>query len=99
MIGAVFTSLFKTIDLYSYFYALFLTPLFLFSGIFFPVSRFPGGETIAWCTPLDHTVRVVRSMAQGTVGGSTLVSVVWTVLATVLLYSNVPGRMRRLLSR
>lgn len=98
-IGAVFTSLIKTIDLYSYFYTLFLTPLFLFSGIFFPVSRFPGGEEIAWCTPLYHAVRVVRSMAQGTVDGSTLASIAWILIATVLLYSIVPGRMRRLLAR
>ena len=99
VIGAVFTSLVKTIDLYSYFYTLFLTPLFLFSGIFFPVSRFPGGDAVAWCTPLYHSVRVVRSLAHGTVDQTTLVSIVWIAVVTLLLYSIVPGRMRKLLAR
>ena len=41
LIGELFTSIIEQIDLYSYYYTLWLTPLFLFSGIFFPVSRFP----------------------------------------------------------
>ena len=66
LIGQLFTSKVKVIDLYSYYYTLWLTPLFLFSGIFFPVDRFPHGETIAWATPLYHCVwgrfrRPVRS--------------------------------------
>jgi lipooligosaccharide transport system permease protein len=47
-------------------YRLVVTPLMLFSGVFFPVDRLPGLlEVIAWVTPLWHGVELVRGAAQG----------------------------------
>jgi lipooligosaccharide transport system permease protein len=41
-IGLAFTATIKVIDVYAYYFTIVLTPSFLFSGIFFPVSeRFP----------------------------------------------------------
>jgi len=38
-----------------------ITPLFLFSGIFFPLSRLPHWlQRVAWFTPLFHGVELVR---------------------------------------
>ena len=94
LIGEFFTSLIRQIDLYSYYYTLWLTPLFLFSGIFFPVSRFPYGETIAWFTPLYHAVRLCRGLCHGPLDSSHLVSAVWlSAVCAVLLYI-VPIRLR-----
>jgi lipooligosaccharide transport system permease protein len=43
-----------------------VTPLFLFSGIFFPVEDFPSPvPEIAWFTPLYHAVNVCRALATG----------------------------------
>ena len=95
LIGAVFTALIKTIDLYSYFFTLFLTPLFLFSGIFFPTDRFPYGDTVAWFTPLYHAVRVARGLAQGPLELEHAVSVGWIVVASAVLMLIVPRLMRR----
>lgn len=95
LIGAFFTSLIKNIDWYSYFYTLFLTPLFLFSGIFFPTDTFPHGDTIAWFTPLYHAVRLARGLAQGPLGIEHLVSVVWLVIGSAVLLAIVPRLMRR----
>ncbi len=95
LIGALFTSMIENIDWYSYFYTLFLTPLFLFSGIFFPTSTFPHGDTIAWFTPLYHAVRASRGLAQGPLGPEHLVSVAWLLAASALLLAVVPGLMRR----
>jgi len=40
-----------------------ITPLFLFSGIFFPLSRLPHWlQRIAWLTPLFHGVELVRGV-------------------------------------
>ncbi len=40
-----------------------ITPLFLFSGVFFPVSRLPDPfERGAWFTPLFHGVQLVRGL-------------------------------------
>jgi lipooligosaccharide transport system permease protein len=44
-----------------------ITPLFLFSGIFFPLSRLPHWlQRVAWCTPLFHGVELVRGFTLGT---------------------------------
>ncbi len=94
LIGAWFTSLINTIDLYSYFYTLFLTPLFLFSGIFFPTSTFPYGDTIAWFTPLYHAVRLARGLAQGPLGMEHLVSFGWLTVLSAILLVVIPRRMR-----
>lgn len=95
LIGQLFTSLIKVIDLYSYYFTLFLTPLFLFSGIFFPVSRFPLGEQIAWFTPLYHCVRLVRGLAQGPLMAEHLVSLAWILAVSAVLYRVVPILLRR----
>lgn len=45
-----------------------ITPLFLFSGVFFPVTRLPGVLQIAAAfTPLFHGVELTRGLALGTV--------------------------------
>ena len=61
-----FTALIPRIDLYSYYFTLGITPMFLFSGIFFPFDRLPKiAEVVAWCTPLFHLVEVTRGLANG----------------------------------
>jgi lipooligosaccharide transport system permease protein len=65
-VAYTFTALIPRIDLYSYFFTLFITPMFLFSGIFFPFDRLPAvAEVIAWFTPLYQMVEVTRGMATG----------------------------------
>jgi lipooligosaccharide transport system permease protein len=45
-----------------------LVPLFLFSGVFFPISQLPDWlEPVAWVTPLWHGVALCRDLAAGTV--------------------------------
>jgi lipooligosaccharide transport system permease protein len=61
-----FTALIPRIDLYSYYFTLGITPMFLFSGIFFPFDELPAVvEVIAWFTPLYHLVEVTRGLAAG----------------------------------
>ena len=61
-----FTALIPRIDLYSYYFTLGITPMFLFSGIFFPFNRLPNWvEVAAWFTPLFHLVEVTRGLANG----------------------------------
>jgi lipooligosaccharide transport system permease protein len=44
-----------------------ITPLFLFSGVFFPITRLPEPlQVVAWCTPLFHGVELVRGLVLGT---------------------------------
>lgn len=44
-----------------------ITPLFLFSGVFFPLTRLPEPlQIVAWATPLFHGVELVRGLTLGT---------------------------------
>nr|MBA2313954.1 ABC transporter permease [Chloroflexota bacterium] len=46
-----------------------ITPLFLFSGTFFPIESLPGVlQPIAWLSPLWHGVDLARGLVLGTVG-------------------------------
>jgi lipooligosaccharide transport system permease protein len=48
-------------------YRFIITPLFLFSGVFFPLSRLPERlRVVAWFTPLFHGVELVRGLTLGT---------------------------------
>src|ERR671932_1887519 len=78
VIGYAFTTLIPKIDLYSYFFTLGITPMFLFSGIFFPFNQLPGWvEVIAWLTPLYHLVEITRGMATGPDGVQILIHTAW----------------------
>ncbi|WP_435199105.1 ABC transporter permease [Janibacter sp. GS2] len=81
-------------------YRLVVTPLMLFSGVFFPVDRLPIAlEALAWITPLWHGVELTRSVGQGSVAAVDLVHL--TVLLLFLglgwVYAH-SGMTRRLVS-
>ncbi|HEU0244291.1 MAG TPA: ABC transporter permease [Candidatus Limnocylindrales bacterium] len=60
-----------------------ITPLFLFSGTFFPIESLPEQiRWIAWLLPLWHGVDLARALSLGTVGDTPLVQ-----LAHVLILS------------
>lgn len=63
LIGLIYTTRIVDIALYTYFFNLFIIPLFLFSGIFFPVGVLPAwAQALAWLTPLYHGVEMSRAL-------------------------------------
>ena len=66
-IGIAVTLKLPTIDLLSFYFTLFLTPMFLFSGVFFPIGeRFPGWLLpVAEALPLLHPVRLSHMAFSG----------------------------------
>ena len=57
----------KTMTSFNYIFRFAITPLFLFSGTFFPVDQLPAFiRPIAYITPLYHGVALTRSLALGT---------------------------------
>jgi lipooligosaccharide transport system permease protein len=94
VMGTLFTSLISGIDFYAYYFTLVVTPLFLFSGIFFPIEDFPSPvPEIAWFTPLYHAVNVCRALATGP-PPAVLVDVAWILVFTAAL-SLLPVRLMR----
>jgi lipooligosaccharide transport system permease protein len=93
-ISMITTALVPGIDSFSYFYTLFMTPLFLFSGIFFPVETMPKAVgAIAWFTPLYHVVKVCRSFAAGQVL-SAAGSFLWVLVVAAAL-APIPFKLMR----
>jgi lipooligosaccharide transport system permease protein len=59
------------IDSFNYFYTLFMTPMFLFSGIFFPVHVLPDYlKFVSSFTPLFHLTNLCRAYASGRLLGT-----------------------------
>lgn len=94
-IGQLFTAYIKKIDFYSFYFTLFLTPLFLFSGIFFPIDTFPYGREIAWWTPLYHAVHLLRGLANGNLEFSHFIDVVWMITVSWLAFRLTLPKLRR----
>ena len=99
LIGQLITCLIRDIELYNYYFQLFLTTLFLVSGVFFPIERFRTIAWIVWFTPLYHGVRLVRGLAQSRFEQAELVSLVWLLVAAVVLFWLVQRAIRRRLYR
>ena len=58
-----------------------ITPLFLFSGTFFPISTLPEPlQVVAWILPLWHGVDLGRALALGTAGEQPLLMVAHLVI-------------------
>jgi lipooligosaccharide transport system permease protein len=67
----------RTMNAFSYLFRFGITPLFLFSGTFFPVEQLPPAiQPLAWLTPLYHGVALCRSLALGTIGAELPLAVV-----------------------
>ena len=67
-LGISFSLRIPSIDLFSFYFTLFLTPLFLFSDVFFPLQERlpPAWMPVAEALPLLHAVRLVRAAFRGT---------------------------------
>jgi len=93
-ISMIFVAIVPGIDSFNYFYTLFMTPMFLFSGIFFPLDGLPPLVTkIAFFTPLYHLVNICRSFAGGHV-----VTAGWNVLwlmVVALVLAPYPFRLMK----
>jgi lipooligosaccharide transport system permease protein len=95
VVGYTFTALIPKIDLYSYFFTLGITPMFLFSGIFFPFNELPGWvEVVAWFMPLYHLVEITRGLATGPEIWSIIGNSAWLLAVSALLFT-VPVRALR----
>ncbi len=62
----VVTSLAKSYDFFLYYFTLIVTPMFLFSGVFFPLDGMPRlVQQGAQLLPLTHAVQIVRPLMNG----------------------------------
>jgi len=80
-LGMIFTGKVKNIDLFNLPIFLLITPMYLFSGTFFPLENLPfWARYVAYALPLTHLVNMVRSLGTGRLD----VSLIWGFLYLVL---------------
>jgi lipooligosaccharide transport system permease protein len=84
---AAFSATQRTPEKFNAVFRFGITPLFLFSGTFFPISNLPAQlQPIAWLSPLWHGVELSRGLALGTIGADPVRALVHVaVLAAIFV--------------
>jgi len=64
--GLLCTSYARGFEAFSYFFTFWTTPMFVFSGVFFELTRFPPAiRALIWLLPMPHLLAVVRPLTTG----------------------------------
>jgi lipooligosaccharide transport system permease protein len=100
---AAFSATQRTPEKFNAVFRFGITPLFLFSGTFFPISNLPAAiQPIAWLSPLWHGVELSRGLALGTIGADPVRALIHVavlaalvVLGTAWAYRTVEARLVR----
>jgi lipooligosaccharide transport system permease protein len=94
------TSFVKTINHFNFYFTGFISPMFFFSGVVFPISNLPAAvQPFAEIVPLTHCVRLARAVCIGHYSPSLLWSLVYAVLFTAVMGWLAIRRLRRRLVR
>lgn len=95
-IGMLMSSFAKDYDFFTYFFTLFLEPMFLFSGTFFPLTVLPEiVQKLAWALPLTHPVYIFRSFYHGVVPEHLILHILWLLLLSAIIFIWTTRRMVR----
>ena len=77
-LSMIITAKAPSYDFFSYYFTLIIAPMFLFSGIFFPITNLPTwAQTVAWFLPLTHGVSVSRALFAGDISWAFLYDLAW----------------------
>ena len=98
-IGMFFTGVIPTIDMFNLPIFLFITPMFLFSGTFFPVSGIPEwARYLTLAFPLYHLVELTRYFCIGVMASSAALNITYLIIFTVFFgYAALMAMKRRLI--
>jgi lipooligosaccharide transport system permease protein len=94
--GMVFTSLVPNIETFNLPIFLFITPMFLFSGTFFPLQNLPAwAQWLAQIFPLTHLTILVRACALGSLDLTLLWSLFYLMAFFLVAYPLAMRGMRK----
>ena len=78
---AAFSATQRNVEKFNAVFRFGITPLFLFSGTFFPIESLPTFlQVVAWFTPLYHGVALCRGLALGTAADEPLLMLAHTAI-------------------
>jgi lipooligosaccharide transport system permease protein len=95
-----FTATQRTPDRFATIFRFGVTPLFLFSGTFFPIESLPPFlQPIAWLSPLWHGVELCRMLMLGTVVETPLLALIHALVLVTLTVIGIAFALRTVESR
>lgn len=96
-IAMCFTSMAPNIEFFNYPAFLLITPMFMLSGTFFPLSRFPPAmQFLAQAVlPLTHTVTLSRGLMFGNLESFLIISLAWIAVVTPFFFVLSINRMKK----
>jgi lipooligosaccharide transport system permease protein len=95
-VGMLFTSMVPNIETFNLPVFLFITPMFLFSGTFFPLENLPSwAQLLARALPLTHLVNLTRALGFGRFDGDGAWAVVYLALFIAVFFPLALWRMQR----
>ncbi len=98
-IAILFTSIVPAIYSFNYYFTLFITPMFLLSGVFFPLSSFPPiVQTLSWIAPLTPVVHLTRALVNGEFHTGLLWALAIIIVLSAVFFSISLVTMRRRLA-
>ena len=94
--GLIVTALAPSYDFFMYYFTLFITPMTLLSGVFFPLDQLPAGfQAAAQVLPLTHSVALIRPLLFGQVPDMAWLHLAVLAAITVVCYWVALGLTRR----
>ena len=94
--GMVCTALVPNIELFNLPVFLFITPMFLFGGTFFPIENLPlWTQRIAMFMPLTHLVDLSRTFSCGRIDAAVFAGAGYLAGFAAVVFPIAIGRMRR----
>ncbi len=98
-LGLIMTALSVSYDFFMYYFTLFITPMMMLCGVFFPADQLPRAlNEVAAFLPLTHAVALIRPLMNGTVPDSWLLNIgVLVFYAAAGFYIALALTRRRLL--
>ena len=97
-IALCLTSIARKVEDFDIVMGLFVMPMFLFSGTFFPISQFPESvQRVVQALPLYHAVAMLRQLTTGAVDGGILGHMVYLVLVGAAAFAVATWRLERVL--
>jgi lipooligosaccharide transport system permease protein len=98
-LAVLYASASPSYDFFNYYLTLVVTPIFLFSGIFFPLDQLPAWvRSVAWFSPLTHAVDASRALFIGKLDRALAFDIIWLmVVATIPIFPAIRLFRRRLI--
>jgi len=95
-----FTATQRTPDRFATLFRFGVTPLFLFSGTFFPIESLPSFlQPVAWLSPLWHGVDLCRQLMLGTIVDAPLLALIHALVLVALTVAGIVAALRTVEAR